>query len=283
LKRRVCSATHFCSMCRCQRCKDVFINFVDFRLKQFNKPFLLAILIGTGQVVLVAVIFVFLMTNCPTQQIVAPDAYQLMDMVYARSSSIHCLELANTRATDGDAAGTIRNCYLPDDEGVKWCTWVFKNANNAMMEMDHDYNPRCPFSFKAECQAMFPIPMEDVADPSKLNTWIKDMAEGCKLAEITKSADPQDIQFLSYRTCPDPMTVLGSALGYSGFIQFGLTVVIVSLLWMCGIVNTKDSAMMTWMKKYVQEFGKEPEKQQSGGTQIGKPNAWEEAKQPQTA
>jgi hypothetical protein len=62
-----------------------------------------------------------------------------------------------------------------------------------------------------------------------------------------------DTVSLTYQVCPNGFTTFGAALGYSGFIQIGLTVIFVTSLSMLGIVSTNDSPMLTWIKNYISD------------------------------
>jgi len=297
--------------------KDAVIAMVSMKLKQFNKPFLLAILIGGLQLPLLIIIFVALGSDCLQQTILSADAPSMM-MEYAKLGR-PCIEKAfalwlPTDASVADALSydepipvqsyiQMHECKLGGGDGryldsINFCSQDFKDRqSNPAIFNEHD-GIGCPWNPSTNCAGLADdlqatidnnqlitlqggeeaVPKsvitqypECLAHTASLNGGAKDSPDLKQYLEVDPwllqtgghsgkaTGNPWGQQLLYFQVCPSSSAVLAMTLGYAGFIELGLTAVVVGTLWALKIVKLKNAEMdiKTWMKEYHKEETKE--------------------------
>lgn len=278
-------------------------SFADFRFQVFDRPCLLAVLVGVFQAFFLLIIFVLFMHTCEHKQFVGGSPTDVLITYSLNIGQVTCIEQVKTTWQNGE----FNNCFLYDDDDASfsWCAdadeinrklrdegWNTVNPNDRRLGV-----PRCPFALTEHCtESIWPDGaslvgiremMEDTAKGSAwlaagrecvYHTWHTLDHSGKPWDGHTNNKAKRDgAQMIMYRQCPNFFFALGSALGYSGFIQFGGMVIIMSILWAAGVIKKPEPAVMSMTTGEVideTKVGRSINSQGSTG------NAWTAPQQP---
>jgi len=243
---------------------------VNAKLRMFNKPFLLAMLIGVFQIGVLVPVFLILSNVCERKSILAVDARSLMFQMAKLTTNYCIIEASTLQSSDKEGAP----CFLNEDANFcnddvvtmnsQWGQVGAKKWNADMVAMKENVI-RCPFTLNQKCYDMVTQKKSGYnrfTDPE--GGWNDLKEAGCYIEASCHQTDSPYCSYVPYTAggfgqnvwyneCPGLFVTLGVTLGYAGLIEFGLTVFIVVILWQCGVVNTKDSSMKQWMKDIIKE------------------------------
>jgi hypothetical protein len=224
--------------------KDYVINLVNPKLKSFDKPLMLSVLIGSITLIGVVALTMRMLVQCDTATAMAQahmDSFKeremksagyrcILDTKYMGIRANPCLDQAKPEAgyTYMDKLGaetafcfvnymvecTVRGKYQTMDLGMEdaYCddSPLSGKAQGDTMELDSDGNVGRV--------------LEHCAYQNLQTDWV--LAE--KLVVVT------------YRTCPGFEATLGSALGYSAYFEFVATLIFITMLFKCGVIQTSN-------------------------------------------
>jgi len=210
-----------------QRCTDKIVDFVNPKLKSFSRPLMLAIVVGALTLVLTLFLFQLMMEAGVTTA--SGDTKQQDIDAFIEDVGPTCIVHPQSRLDiyyiNGDTpAIRYSNCYLPEEELAGAATWCSAEEKAKREE------------FIAKCK----VDYADTADPDVCN---------CKSAKQDKSS----VVNIKYVVSPDVMTTLGAAFGYSGFIELLVTIVVISVLSMCGCINKDNSYLKALIEQAKEE------------------------------
>lgn len=226
------------------KAKEVFVNFVNPKLGFFNRPLLLACLVGIFTLAGFLVTFMMMVSNATVTLETDisegnPNAYVWRNTA---GSVSYCLGAAILFEPTGKKIELQSYC-MPREE-------VFTLEENAEYFNKEKYP-------ELEGYYSNPQPLQWCPDLAELGGYVptanekwaygKDMCEHKgpweKSTDIRCPECPKygAMTWYLYRTeYPDPGTTLGAALGYAAYIEVVLTTIIVGTLLLCRIVkNTR--------------------------------------------
>jgi hypothetical protein len=149
-----------------EKAKGAVITMVNVKLRQFNKPFLLALLVLSLQLPVLLVVFGYLHNQCITRSLSTPDAATML-MEYVKlgmpciEKSYTSLKLKTPNPSIGQVMDLIRmqECKFGGGEGATLGSMSFCSAADKARHSDTDYFPPddsvgCPWSPATECEGL---------------------------------------------------------------------------------------------------------------------------------
>jgi len=155
--------------------------------------------------------------------------------------STGCIDVVNEYLRDANGASIHKGLETKlYEQGCLWACAYFdaqwKAGLNEFSIADYDKHEHCR---EQHCETLWDGQCRGTED-QRCDSYCADFAGQ---------------QVLYYQECPDEATILGVTLGFAGYLEFGLTVFFVGLLWATGIIDTKNSPMTTWVRNYISTQG----------------------------
>lgn len=265
---------------------NCLVDYVNPKFHQYNKPLLLAVVVGgmtLGFVGVLTWMHAFREENClvTTKPVAGGD-----NVLYMLGGDV--------------VGGTIEQLSEEGNTEVKWVKTREPNVPGCIVSIQvaavSDLAPSEPFKF--QCKSLFDNSHEELGAffNSLINPHLCSDSDQMKLAPPVddtwpdfcpsrppeyaswKTGLPPPIAFcfdratdcqanyrfviesVHFKVCPDGFVTLGAMLGYAGLIELAVTVAILLPLVACGCVQSgKNSAQVQNMKGWLKELASERE------------------------
>jgi len=295
-----------------QKCKEIVINAVNPKFKAFNKPFLLAFLVGLITTGMTLALVSVMMNQCEDASLVATNFKEfdaeaskigsglwdqsciqrvLRPVVNAadgaKSSAVEyqeCWYHPGQQLNDWNGALLIPNAWMPESPGdywhgessqMKWCAgrqWGTTDNTAFVDGVQFQTDKSCEdfglefVPFHKACPS-YPCTGEAYyAQNGKKITWIGEGSRSWLPAPDGYSAPEHCFPcvrnpvkeggnglVMQYKQCPKLLGTLGAAQGYMALIEVGVSVLVLGLLYMCGVINTDRSYLKLWVMDLIKE------------------------------
>lgn len=221
-----------CSKEKKEKMKRAIVDQVNPKLIQFNKPLLLALLIGGVTCLSVLAIFLsIILVDCPIMGASTTANFGSFEELEMKDPGYNCLEM--TLRLEGDI--------------LQPCTVDGAQTQSGKPLSDGDY---CKSS-----KTQYPETWKQAKNRA---CGLKGSDSSSRRLEETKETksyarNEGQMVYVYYRSCPRPLTAFGSALGYASLIEFGATIVIVSVLLKLKVVKSPGKSLNEILKELVDE------------------------------
>ena len=212
--------------------KGFLIRQVNPRLNHYDKPLMLALLIGSFTLAIVAVLTAIQLAACPTTSFVSQDSV-LGDM---QTQNDHYTKVLETAGTQGGVTTSVTVCLKLSRELVAVTHPNYADSISAPSIVA--YNP-CSL----DNAAMTTLGMSECTYDSAATVTNSQACTGSNLPcrpcgdvtgdgtnAFTMPTAPFTTQteiVTTRRTCPSASTALGAALGYAAYIELVFTIIFV--------------------------------------------------------
>ena len=175
-----------------------FVDLVNPKFKNYNRPFVVALVIGGLTLGFTLIIFSIMVNDCFDYN-AGSATYQRGAEELIKSPQVHCFyatQIMQWRTNDsGDAIGSM------ESDG---CLWNYGGADKV-----------CPDDGTNDWWLSLP------------NCEYKSFGEGWRSGITT----------VTFKSCPDPLSTLGAAFGYSALIELFFTGVVILPLLKLGLLK----------------------------------------------
>lgn len=235
-----------------EKAKDAIVNYVNPKLKSFDKPLQLSLLIGGFTGAIVIGLTVMFTSQCESnialttatfdtfqdQEMKSPGYTCVISTKFQQTRMGPCYDLMKPEAghtvlqdihTGG--SGSIEIDYVDQCFVNYLAPCTFKGGYQSLPEPVITYCPESEMFGKKQGEVM---KKDSEGNPSQL-------LENCAYQNLQEQwvlADKQII--ISYKTCPTVGASLGAALGYAAYIELVFTIIFVSVLMKIGCIKTSQ-------------------------------------------
>jgi len=248
-------------------CEGKFVDFVNPKLRGYNKPFFLATTIGFMTSV---VVVIFIMRNLDKKENCTLQSFPLfvqspyaLKHVKDSHEGVDCI-LGHSHfiaETGGANGGMTVLCQRMDDVGSDaGMDQYFEYCDLSVQEefFPEEQISRLHWNGKSEAACKEQVNTyggtwhDGVgADEKKGGRWF----QHCTPVLDACMGGHGDVSLVWYRKCPDPVLTVGAVLGYAAWVELVFTVVIILPLLSIGFIkNGKDGKSVKSMEGWLKEL-----------------------------